>query len=266
MADIFRFHEGSSPLLVSVPHDGRDIPDEIARRMTSAGTAIPDTDWHVAKLYDFVRDIGASLLVANVSRYVVDLNRSESNDVLYPGQLATGLFPLRTFAGDSIYAEDHEPDEAEKADRVTRYWRPYHDRIGVELGRLAKRHGYALLWDAHSIPSRVPTLFDGELPVLSIGTNDGRSCDAALQEKVTNAAMASGFDSVVNGRFKGGYITRQYGAPARNVHAIQLEIAQRAYMDERSGRYVADLAATLQKTLAAMLDAFTIQAAFRRRR
>ncbi|MDJ0699331.1 MAG: N-formylglutamate deformylase [Woeseiaceae bacterium] len=265
MSDVYRIYEGSSPLLVSVPHDGRDIPAAIARHMTAAGKAIPDTDWHVAKLYDFVRDTGASLLVANVSRYVIDLNRSENDDVLYPGQLVTGLCPVRTFAGEHIYGGQYQPDDKEKADRIARYWRPYHDRIRAALGRLVELHGYALLWDAHSIPSRVPTIFEGELPVLNVGTNDGRSCDPALQEQVAEVAAASGLESVVNGRFKGGYITRHYGAPKNDVHAIQLEIAQRAYMDETSGRYVADSAARLQKTLAAMLDAFTIQAAFRQR-
>ncbi len=176
MTDVYRFHEGSSPLLVSVPHDGRDIPDEIASRMTPAGQAIPDTDWHVARLYDFVRDTGASLLVAKFSRYVVDLNRSEHDDVLYPGQLVTGLCPVRTFAGKHIYAGQYEPDDEEKAGRIARYWRPYHDRIRAELGRLVELHGYALLWDAHSIPSRVPALFEGELPVLNVGTRLGIEC------------------------------------------------------------------------------------------
>ncbi len=265
MQDVYRFHEGSSPLLVSVPHDGRSIPEEIASRMTAAGKAIPDTDWHVAQLYDFVRDTGASLLVAAYSRYVVDLNRSDSDDVLYPGQLVTGLCPVTTFSGDDIYAGGYAPDAAEKDHRVARFWRPYHEKIREELGRLERQHGYALLWDAHSIPSRVPALFDGELPVLNIGTNDGKSCSADVLEQVVNAAASSGYEHVVNGRFKGGFITRYYGAPDEQVDAIQLEIAQRGYMDEVSGAYVADSAASLQKTLAAMLEAFTIQAGFRER-
>ena len=254
----YTLQRGDTPLLISVPHDGRKLPGEIKSRMTSAGQALPDTDWHVARLYDFAHELGATVLVAEYSRYVTDLNRPADDDPLYPGQVATGLCPVRTFAGDVIYTCDDPVSAEEKDRRVRHYWRPYHDRIAAELERLKEDHGYAVLWDAHSIPSEVPRLFAGQLPELNVGTFDGQSCSKEIEQRVVTIAEESGFTSVLNGRFKGGYITRHYGSPAEGVHAVQLEIAQRAYMDETSRLYDESKACRLQETLRKMLAACTI--------
>ncbi len=256
MIGVFNHYDGGLPLVISVPHDGAHIPDDIRTRMTSTGASVPDTDWHVAELYDFARDIGASMLVANYSRYVIDLNRSNSDDILYPGQVATGLCPEQTFAGDDIYENGGVSDD-ERSARIEQYWRPYHEQLASMLQAKREEHGFALLWDAHSIPSVVPRLFDGELPELNIGTNGGRSCDAARQAKVIAAAESGPFSVVVNGRFKGGYITRHYGNPKSQVHAVQLEVAQRAYMDEASTVFDVAKAARLRETLQRMLSAFS---------
>ena len=256
MSDVFAFSAGDTPLLVSVPHDGRLIPDDQRARMTESGLAIPDTDWHVAELYDFARGLGASTLVARYSRYVVDLNRPPDDGTLYAGQVATGLCPRYTFAGDPLYRDETAVTAAEIRDRVERYWRPYHERLAVALEELRARHGYALLWDAHSIPSRVPRLFDGELPVLNLGNFDGRSCSAHLARDLYRIAAASPYTSVLNGRFKGGYITRHYGDPANGIQAVQLELAQRAYMDEATREFDADRAERLRDTLRPLLSAF----------
>lgn len=253
MTDVFSFHKGSTPLLVSVPHDGWQIPPDIVQHMSEIGRGIPDTDWHVAQLYEFARDRGASMIVANYSRYVVDLNRPADDAVMYEGELATGLCPTRTFAGDEIYRD--QPDIDTKA-RVKTYWRPYHDRLAEVLSELRRRHGYALLWDAHSITSQVPRLFDGELAVLNVGTWGGRSCHASLARAVMSVANRSDYDAVLDGRFKGGHTTRYYGDPEANVHAIQLELAQRAYMHERTLAYDRDKAEKLRNTLELMLDAY----------
>ena len=253
MSEVFSLHVGDTPLLVSVPHDGWQIPTDIVQYMSGAGRGIPDTDWHVRELYDFVRERGASLLAANYSRYVVDLNRPADDTPLYAGQLATGLCPLKTFAGADIYLD---PIEIDHAARVASYWRPYHEQLARTLAKLRARHGYALLWDAHSIASRVPQLFDGDLPVLNIGSWDGRSCGAALAAAVAHAAAHSDYEAALNGRFKGGYITRHYGAPQQHVHALQLELAQRSYMNEVTLDFDRDKAAKLRATLAAMLDAY----------
>lgn len=257
MTECFSFYEGDSPLLVSVPHDGRALPDEIAALMTDTGRALPDTDWHVARLYDFVSEIGASIIVANYSRYVVDLNRPADDAALYEGQAATGLCPRQTFDGRDLYNGEVAIDID---DRLDKYWRPYHDRIQQTLTMLQQKHGHALLWDAHSIASRMPALFDGELPVLNIGTFDGRSCEAARASAVMEVASGSSYSSILNGRFKGGYITRNYGDPASDTHAIQLELAQRAYMDEESGAYDESAASQLGDTLRRLLTAFTMRA------
>lgn len=256
MSDVYRFVAGDSPLLISVPHDGRLIPDEQRARMTEAGLAIPDTDWHVAQLYGFAAEFGASLLVARYSRYVVDLNRPPDDGAMYPGQVATGLCPRYTFAGEPLYRDDAPVAPSEVADRIERYWRPYHERLAAALDELRSRHGCAFLWDAHSIPSRVPRLFDGELPVLNLGNFDGHSCDHAIAQELAEIASASEYESVLNGRFKGGYITRHYGAPASGVQAMQLELAQRAYMDEATLEFDPPRAERLRGTLHRLLTAF----------
>lgn len=256
MSSVVRTSEGELPLLISVPHDGRDIPEELQSRMTDTGRAIPDTDWHVAKLYDFAAEMGASIVVANYSRYVVDLNRSADDESLYPGQVATGLFPEETFAGDAIY-RDGGVDDDEKAGRLDQYWHPYHKYIRDTLDALREIHGFALLWDAHSIPSIVPRLFDGELPALNIGSNKGASCERSIEHAVHAVAAQSRYSSVLNERFKGGYITRHYGDPKNGIHALQLEIAQRSYMTERTSIFDTEKAAVLRDTLQKMLRAFT---------
>jgi len=260
MNELFSVHEGSTPLLVSVPHDGRRLPELIEKRMTPAGRDIPDTDWHAARLYDFARDVGASMIVANYSRYVVDLNRPPDDAALYEGQVSTGICPGKTFAGDDLYIDANAVGAGEVEKRVHRFWLPYHQFIEKKLLALRQQFGYALLWDAHSIPGVVPRLFDGELPILNIGTNDGGSCSPAIAGMVFGIANSSGYESVMNGRFKGGYITRHHGDPQNNVHAIQLEIAQRAYMDEESREFDAAKAEKLRDTLQSMIETYIASA------
>ena len=261
MSAVFDFVDGKSPLLVSIPHDGRKLAPGMAAGMTAAGRALPDTDWHVCRLYDFAEELGASVIAANYSRYVVDLNRSADDAALYPGQVSTGLCPLETFAGEPIYTGDVVLSDAERRIRVETYWRPYHDRLQQALARIIDRFGYALLWDAHSIRAEVPLLFDGRLPDLNIGTNGGASCRDSIAKATGAVAAASAFSSVIDGRFKGGFITRQYGDPGRGVHAIQLEIAQRTYMDEGSFEYLPPVAERLRAVIAPMLEAFLSSAA-----
>jgi N-formylglutamate amidohydrolase len=251
MAAGYTFHSGNTPLLISVPHEGTRVPDDIAASMTQAGRSLPDTDWHVGRLYDFGAELGAAMIIADYSRYVVDLNRPADDTTLYEGQLTTGLCPTQTFAGQDIYKSDATIDTQR---RVRHYWQPYHDKVRTTLEALRAEHGCALLWDAHSIASRVPSLFDGELRVLNIGTWDGRSCSRVIEDAVAGVADASPYDAVVNGRFKGGYITRRYGRPEQGVHALQLELAQRAYMDEATQRYAEKNALQLRDTLRDMLS------------
>jgi N-formylglutamate deformylase len=260
MTPVFVFSPGSTPLLISIPHDGRHIPPEMAASMTGVGQAIPDTDWNVSRLYAFAGELGASVLTANYSRYVVDLNRSASDEALYVGQVSTGLCPTASFSGEPLYRDDKIPDEGEKRRRVRTYWQPYHDKLAASLDEIKVRFGYALLWDAHSIPGEVPLLFPGRLPDLNIGTNGRRSCAEEMELAVNGVAEASSYSSVLNGRFKGGYITRQYGNPDKDVHAVQLELAQRCYMDEKTLQYDEASAAALGETIRGMLQAFMTSA------
>ncbi len=255
MNPVFHFQSGDLPLLISVPHDGRDIPDDIYDRMTDVGHSIPDTDWHVAELYEFAADMGAATLVANYSRYVVDLNRGEDDVALYTGQIATGLCPLKTFDGEAIYRSDGL-GKSEVAERVETYWRPYHEKIAETLTSMREEHGFALLWDAHSIASTVPRLFDGELAHLNLGSYSSASCDRSIEDAVASVATESDLSVAINGRFKGGYITRHFGDPTNGIHALQLEIAQRAYMNEESAAFDSVKAASLRDTLRKMLNTF----------
>jgi N-formylglutamate amidohydrolase len=247
---IFSWHAGETPLIISFPHSGTDLPPEIEARLTPAARALPDTDWHVPRLYDFARDLGVSWLEAHLSRYVADLNRPPDDRSLYPGQATTGLCPVETFAGEALYADGDAPADAEVAERVAHYWRPYHDRLRTALEETVGRHGVAILLDAHSIASRVPRLFEGRLPDLNLGTAHGQSCAPALRNAAADALRDAGFSRVVDGRFVGGYITRHYGAPERGVHALQLEIAQGAYLQEDGdGTFEAARATALRSVL-----------------
>jgi len=254
----FEFKAGTIPLLVSMPHVGTDIPDDIAAAMTPASREKADTDWHLTQLYGpFLEQMGASVLSARWSRYVIDLNRPPENTNLYPGQDTTGLCPVDTFHREPLYLEGRAPDETEVQRRLHAYWKPYHDQLRAELDRLLSTHGSVVLWDAHSIASVVPRFFEGKLPDLNFGTADGASCAPGLGKAIVDCALAQDHFSVaVNGRFKGGHITRHYGRPASNVHAIQLEMCQSTYMNETAPfAYRPDLAAQVQGLLAQMTQA-----------
>ena len=255
MAEPFKFRAGRTPLLVSMPHTGTHVPAEIKKHFTAAALALPDTDWHLEKLYDFLAEMGASVLVATHSRYVVDLNRPPDNANLYPGQDTTPLVPIDTFHKKPLYRGGREPGESEIAARVELYWKPYHARLAGELARLKEKYDYALLWDAHSILSQVPRFFAGTLTELNLGTADGRSCGPGIGEGLMQ--KVSGYGAVLNGRFKGGYITRTYGDPAHDVHAVQLELSEATYMEEAAPfRFKNSLAAKLRPQLRALIEEF----------
>jgi N-formylglutamate amidohydrolase len=230
---LWRLHQGDSPLIVNVPHAGTLLPEAVGRRLSLAARALPDTDWHVEKLYEFAAGEGATLMTATQSRYVVDLNRDPSGASLYPGADNTELCPTRTFADQPIYAQGDAPTPDDVEQRTLTHFLPYHQRLAAEVRRVHDRHGYAVLLDGHSIRSEVPRFFAGRLPDLNLGTAEGASCAPALQAAAAGILeRAAGFTHVVNGRFKGGWITRRYGRPHENVHALQLEMAMRCYMDE----------------------------------
>ena len=253
--DTCTLYRGTAPLLVSLPHDGSAIPAALAERMTPEARRAPDTDWHVSRLYAFARELGASILVPNYSRYVIDLNRGEDDTSLYPGQNTTGLVPLVRFTGEPVYLPDREPDADEVAARIDTYWRPYHLALREELDRIRAQHGRVVLWEGHSIKgNHLPFLFEGRLPDLNLGTANGASCSQALQARIEAELGAQDvYDWVANGRFKGGHITRHYGDPMNGIDAVQLEISQRTYMDEDGFEYDEVRAVRLQALLRRLL-------------
>jgi len=230
---VFTLHRGRLPLLVSVPHAGTVIPEDQQARYVQRALAVEDTDWFLDALYGFVRDMGASLLVPRYSRYLIDLNRPPENVPMYPGVNNTELCPTRFFTGDALYREGQAPDDAEIARRLQTCWQPYHHALQAELARMKAEHGHAVLFDGHSIKSQLPWLFEGKLPDLNLGTASGASCAPTLRAALGRVlALQTTFTHVVDGRFKGGYITRRYGQPAEGVHAVQLEKCWSCYMDE----------------------------------
>jgi N-formylglutamate deformylase len=252
--ETYTLHRGTAPLFVSLPHDGTSLPKDIAERLRPTAQRVPDTDWHVSRLYDFAREIGASIIVPRYSRYVVDLNRPPDDASLYPGQNTTGLCPIVQFSGEPVYLAGAEPSPDEIAARVDRYWHPYHATLKQELARIKAAHGRAVLWEGHSIRGVVPFLFAGSLPDFNLGTAAGASCSALLQRRLEGVLGAQKkYTYVVNGRFKGGYITRHFGDPAAGIDAIQLELAQHNYMDESDFAYHADSARGVQALIRELL-------------
>jgi N-formylglutamate deformylase len=232
--DLFALHRGSAPLLVSLPHVGTRIPDQLKPRFVERALAVEDTDWHLDRLYAFARDLGASLVAPVHSRYVIDLNRPPENSAMYAGANNTELVPTRFFSGDPLYRDGQAPGDAEVRARLEQYWRPYHDALAAELQRLRRQHGHVVLWDGHSIKSVLPWLFDGKLPDLNIGTAGGASCAPSLRTALMQVLAAQErYTHVTDGRFRGGYITRHCGRPQDGVHAVQLEMCWSTYMDEQ---------------------------------
>ncbi len=230
----FDFIQGTAPLLISMPHCGTDLPKDIAGTMSEHSLTVADTDWHVDKLYAFAEALGASIIRPHVSRYVIDLNRPADNAELYPGANGTDLCPVSNFAEENVYKPGKEPGEEEIQRRLNTYWHPYHEQVQAELARIKEAHGVAVLFEAHSIRSLVPRLFQGRLPDLNIGTAAGKSCAPSMLQTVeTVLSTQENYSCVINQRFKGGYITRAYGQPQNNIHALQLELSQRTYMQER---------------------------------
>jgi N-formylglutamate deformylase len=262
----FTLRAGRVPLLISLPHVGSEIPWELRERLQDRALASEDSDWHLEAVYAPIAEaLGASLLVPRFSRYVIDLNRPPDDIVMYAGANNTELCPTRFFDGTPLYREGCEPDALERARRLKLYWQPYHAAIERELARLRALHGRALLWDGHSIESELPWLFEGRLPELNLGSNAAQSCSPAARAAVAAVLAAQrSYSQVVDGRFKGGYITRHYGRPAEGWQALQMEMVQAIYMLEDrlhppprplQPAKLAQLQPLLQTCLQAFLDA-----------
>ncbi|MFO1217369.1 MAG: N-formylglutamate deformylase [Burkholderiaceae bacterium] len=252
----FTLHAGSAPLLVSLPHTGTELPEDQRHRYVERAFDVEDTDWHLQRLYAFARELGTSVLVPRYSRYLIDLNRPSDNRPMYPGANNTELCPTRFFSGEPLYRDAQAPDAAEIARRTVACWQPYHDALSGELARLRAAHGHVVLFDGHSIKSRLPWLFEGKLPDLNLGTAEGSSCAGELRAALRGVLeRQTRFTQVVDGRFKGGHITRHYGRPRDGVHAIQLEMCWSCYMHEEPPfAYAPERAAEVQPVLRELLE------------
>ncbi|MDP7592782.1 MAG: N-formylglutamate deformylase [Litorilituus sp.] len=244
---------GNIGVLISMPHNGQLIPKNITETMTSTARNVPDTDWYMDKLYDFANTMGAYIISPKYSRYVIDLNRSSHGKALYTNANNTELCPTTAFDLSSLYLPNKQPSSQEISERISCYWQPYHQELTNTLAHLKQKYHKVVLLDAHSILSKVPRFFEGKLPDFNFGSADGISCDEKLMQKVMQLDL-SPYTSISNGRFKGGYITRAYGAPKENVHAIQLELSQHTYMDEPSDNYNEQKASQVKLKLKAIVQ------------
>jgi len=255
MTEWLHIQKGTAPLLVAIPHAGTVVPPVYAGRIDRVLASI-DTDWHVDRLYDFAERLGASIISTDIARCVIDVNRDPSGASLYPGLATTELCPTTDFDGAPLYAPGDSPGAADIAKRRSLYFEPYHTAIASELARLRTDHPRVVLYDAHSIRSTVPRLFDGILPHFNIGCVGGTSCAPELAAAVSHICATTSLDYVLNGRFKGGWTTRHYGRPDTGIHAIQMELSQRLYLDEaRPKNWDPALAASIAPILAAILTA-----------
>ncbi|MFQ3211431.1 MAG: N-formylglutamate deformylase [Candidatus Paceibacteria bacterium] len=251
----YDFIKGDSPLLVSMPHSGLLLTSEVADTLMPEALALPDTDWHIPQLYDFLEAMGVSVVKANYSRYVIDLNRPEDNKPLYAGK-TTGLFPHILFNEKSMFKPGTVADKTHQQACIEHIWRPYHQQLAAELVRIKQKFGYAILFDAHSIPAQVPMFFEGTLPDFNMGTNGGAACSPKLLQAAEQSMSETSYTQVSNGRFKGGYITRRHGQPSDHVHAFQLELSQATYMQDTVGYEVDNnKCKQLQPQLKALIEA-----------
>ncbi len=237
---VFEVKQGTSPVILGFPHTGTDVPADIWERLDDNGRLLADTDWHIHHLYDGLLKNQTSVR-ATFHRYVLDANRDPSGTSLYPGQNTTGLIPETDFDGKAIWKTGAEPTEADIATRLREYHAPYHAALAAEIERVKAIHGVVVLYDCHSIRSHIPFLFDGKLPDFNIGTDMGKTCDPAIEQAtVAIASAATGYDSILNGRFKGGWTTRHYGKPETGVHAIQMELAQSTHLSTEAPPFAYD--------------------------
>jgi N-formylglutamate deformylase len=249
----YNLQTGKIGMLISMPHNGQEIPSDIAKTMTDSAHKVADTDWYMDKLYDFAEDLGIAIIKPRYSRYVIDLNRNIDGVNLYPGANSTELCPTTAFDLTPLYKTGQEPDEAEIQRRIELYWQPYHQALDDTLSQMKAEFGKVVLLDAHSILSKVPRFFEGQLPDFNFGSANGASCSDDLMSEVMQLDL-SPYSSVANGRFKGGYITRGFGKPEENIHAVQLELSQHTYMDEPSDRYNHEKASQVKIKLKAFVQ------------
>jgi N-formylglutamate deformylase len=257
MSSSYTLIKGSVPLLISMPHNGQDIPSSIANTMTEKAKLVADTDWYQDKLYDFAVELGTYILIPKYNRYVIDLNRDPKGVNLYPGANSTELCPTTAFDQSALYLPENMPSEDEIQQRITRYWQPYHQAIITTLADIKQQFNGAVLLEAHSILSHVPRFFDGQLPDFNFGTANVASCAIELITAVENIDFTP-YSKVSNGRFKGGFITRCYGQPEQNIHALQLELSQRTYMNEPSNEYNEVLAEQVKIKLKALVQCLIV--------
>ena len=251
---VFELTTGQSPLIISIPHDGGHVPPAIMKKMHAYAHDTPDRDLLISEVFNFHENLDATRIKANVSRYVIDLNRSSADKPLYPGQSETELCPTTLFDHRPIYHPDQNPDQEQVQQRIQDYWQPYHSTLDTEIRRIKALHGFCILIDAHSIAPEVPRFFDGTLPDINVGTNNGASCNDSIEKAIMQQLQQqNAFSHVLNGRFKGGHITRHYGSPENNVHAVQFEIAQSTYLDNDKICHQATVLRTLLQTILSQL-------------
>lgn len=246
------------PFILSVPHCGTSFPDELTSHYIPEKMQAPDdTDWFVHELYNFASELGITIVHARYSRWVIDLNRDPESAPLYnDGRIITGLTPNTDFFGDPIYvSEAHEPDMVEVKRRLYTYYWPYYEQVQQLLDARKEQFGKVLLWDAHSIRHFVPTIREDVFPDMILGNNDETTAHPAIIETALNTLRSGSYGVNHNTPFRGGHITRYFGKPENNVHALQLEMNKILYMDDKELHFHEDRANKVREVLKTTFEA-----------
>ncbi|WP_062059292.1 N-formylglutamate amidohydrolase [Aquimarina longa] len=240
------------PIIISVPHSGTKFPSDIKKQYKKRmRNHLDDTDWYVDRLYEFAPSLGITVIKANLSRWVIDLNRDPESVPLYnDNRLITSNTPITDFYGNAIYkSKDVEPDENEVKRRLNTYYWPYYKQLEEMLEERKKQFGTVLLWDAHSIRHKVSTIQKDPFPDMILGNNNEKTADPKLIKSALEGLQSGNFKINHNTPFKGGHITRYFGKPENNIHTLQLEMNKILYMDDNEITYNNDRAEKVQQVL-----------------
>lgn len=241
---------------MSSPHSGTFFPEELRTRYLPSVIDNPmDTDWYINNLYDFAPSLGAIFICSNYSRFVADLNRQPMDEKLYDdGRPETGVVSRHSFSGIPLYIVGQESTPEEIKNRLNQWYHPYYAEIKSQLEKVRKKFGYAIFFDCHSIKRNVSTISDKPFPDLILGTQDGKTCHGDIAKAAIDTLQNSPYQLSVNAPFKGGFLTRNFGCPELDIHAIQLEMSQDLYMNEETTSYDREKAEKLRATLKLMIE------------
>lgn len=253
--------EGQSPLVLCLPHSGTDVPKAVYNRLNATGKLQADLAWRLERVFDFHKELDATVLRSNVSRFVIDLDRDPKTPVSAAMDPARALCPATTLDGKRVYQEGEEPGPTEAEQRFLLFYAPFHKALHQQIDRLLRKHRKVILVNCQSMRSHIKGVTDEDLPLVNIGSEEGRSCDPDLRNVLVGSFRGQeGYTVSVDRYTKGGFITHSFARPEMGVHAVTLLLAQRAYLRHESPPFEPDkvrmaaLKAVLLDSLSRLID------------